>query len=279
MLAALLRVLAPRKAHLVALIQAYFDESDSHDGAVALTVAGFVFTSEESLKLDEKWLSVLERYELPYFHMVDCAHGNRPFDKLTKEQCIAVEKEMIAIIREHVLFGMAVSIPERDYDEIFPRGYAQYGSAYSYCCHTCIAVVNEWIKANYVAGETAYFFEAGHKSQNEANRIMNAIFANPTQRRDYRYAGHSFGDKKKLRPLQAADLFAWLNANQAKRVLRGEKTMRADLRALLTGRPLEGRIITRHDLINMRTQIELSLAGTLITGKYGTLPFVALPLR
>src|SRR6185436_1413626 len=110
------RALAPRKTDLLALIQAYFDESDSHAGATALCVAGFVFTSEQCLKLDEKWLAVLERYGLPYFHMVDCAHGNPPFDKLTKNECITVEKEMIGIIREYVLFGMAIAVPESDYN-------------------------------------------------------------------------------------------------------------------------------------------------------------------
>jgi hypothetical protein len=92
-----LGALAPRETDLVTIVQAYFDESDSHAGAPALSVAGFVFNPQSCLELDDQWLAVLERYELPYFHVVDCAHGNRPFDKLTKDECIAVEKEMIAI--------------------------------------------------------------------------------------------------------------------------------------------------------------------------------------
>ena len=278
LLATLLRALVPRETDLVTILQAYFDESDSHDGAPALTVAGFVFGPEECLKLDEKWLAVLDRYGLPYFHMVDCAHGNPPFDKLTKDECIAVEKEMIAIIRGHLMFGMAVSVSERDYYDVFgPSGYMNFGSAYSYCCHTCVGVVGHFFRDARADVEIAYFFEAGHKSQGETNKVMETLFNDPNLRRTSRYAGHSFASKTKLRPLQAADLFAWLASNQTKRVLRtgDNNAMRADLAALVANNfPIVSRIQTRPNFLEMQR----SLTGPSITGNFGGLSFRT-PLR
>ncbi|MGB9369513.1 MAG: DUF3800 domain-containing protein [Xanthobacteraceae bacterium] len=264
----------------MALIESYFDESGSHDGSPALGVAGFAFTKAGAAKLDQEWGSVLERYELPFFHMVDCAHGNPPFDRLTRDERIAVEKEMIALIRDNLLCGYGVSISEREYNEFFPD-HVPYGSAYSLCCWTCLEVVQHWIEANGIEGDAAYFFEAGHASQSEANRIMTRILSHEQLRRDYRYSSHAFADKKKLRPLQAADLLAWLQANQAQRFLRKEPTMRKDLAALMDGKPIEGRFIGREQLRVMKEQTRIAMRdpNALITGKYGSFPFVADTLR
>jgi hypothetical protein len=105
----------------VPLLEAYFDESGSHEGAPVLCVAGYLFERTKREQLDLLWKSVLDRYQLPFFHMVDCAHGNSPFNKLTKEERIAVESEMIAIIREHASFGFAVAVVEKEYNELFQK--------------------------------------------------------------------------------------------------------------------------------------------------------------
>jgi hypothetical protein len=55
----------------------------------------------------------------------------------------------------------------------------------------------------------AYFFESGHKSQSEANTIMNSLFRETKMRQAFRYSAHTFADKTRFHALQAADLLAW----------------------------------------------------------------------
>ena len=105
----------------MALIEAYFDESGSHDGSSALCVAGYLFEKGECEALDLAWKQTLEKYALPYFHMVDCAHGNYPFDKLDRSERIQVETEMIGLIRKHMLFGTAITVNEQEYNGWFAR--------------------------------------------------------------------------------------------------------------------------------------------------------------
>jgi hypothetical protein len=267
--------MAPARTDIVALIEAYFDESGSHDGSPVLCIAGFVFTSDACLKLDAEWKAVLDKYGLPFFHMVDCAHGTPPFNKLTRDQRIAAEKEMIGIIRKHLLFGMGVSLCEDDFYEVFPNGYGGQ-SAYTWCCWTAISVIHHWIAAHHFDGRAAYFFEAGHKKQGEANALMQRIFDSPDLRRQYCYGGHAFADKKQARPLQAADILAWLQANQAQRYLRGSHDMRKDYAALMDNQPIEAKFVTRHHLLIMREQVRILMeGGPQITGIFGSIPLVS----
>ena len=74
------------------MFEAYFDESGTHDGAHVLCVAGYLFESKKCKSLDLAWQAMLAEYNLPFFHMVDCIHRVFPFDHLSKEECVAVEK-------------------------------------------------------------------------------------------------------------------------------------------------------------------------------------------
>jgi hypothetical protein len=229
----LLEVLAPGKGDLVAFLECYFDESGSHGGSPVLCIGGYLFDKDECKALDLKWKEVLDRFRLPYFRMSACAHNQKPFDQLSRQECIDVEKEMIRLIGEHALLGVAVAVNEDDYNTWF-EGRNPAGSAYSFCCWQVLAGIRSWIMRNRFQGEVAYFFEAGHNSQPEANALMHRIFKNETLRKGYCYATHSFVDKQKVRPVQTADILAWQQATQLKRWLNNEHRMRADFRALAT---------------------------------------------
>jgi hypothetical protein len=242
-LVGLLSILAPSRNDLVAFYQTFLDESDSHDGADAICVAAYLFEKEACAKLDLEWHSALSEFGLPYFHMVDCVHLVEPFDKLTREQSIEAEKRMIALIRDHMLFGAAMTVNEKDYNTWAAR--KELGTAYTYCCWQTITMVNTWMDDQGLDGQLGYFFEAGHTSAGETNSIMGTIAMDPEMKAEYRYASHTFVDKEKVRPIQTADIFAWLHANHFKRIRRGEKRPRKDYAALIQDRPHKAFIATR----------------------------------
>jgi uncharacterized protein DUF3800 len=227
----------------VTLIEAYFDESGSHDGSHALCVAGYLFEKKQCEALDLGWKTVLDQFSLPYFHMVDCAHGNDPFDKLSKDERIAAEKLMIGLIRKHMAFGSAITVDENDYNTWGAR--QKLGTAYTYCCWQSLAGMQVWLNQNSFEGKVSYFFEAGHKHQAEANEIMNRIFKDVDLRQSYRYSSHSFVDKKLVRPIQAPDIFAWLHWHHFERLRQGIAAPRKDFVALVEGLPYKMFIANR----------------------------------
>jgi Protein of unknown function (DUF3800) len=216
----------------VTFLECYFDESGSHGGSTVLSVAGYVFEKAQCQALDLEWKTVLDRYSLPYFRMSSCAHRQPPFRHLSPQECIDVEKAMIRLINEYALMGFAVAINEADYNSWFEGGNPAR-SAYSFCCWQILAGVRNWIVKNQFRGEIAYFFEAGHASEPQANALMKRIFDDPRLKSAYCYANHSFVEKIEVRPVQTADILAWHSATQVKRWFNGKPSLRADFRALI----------------------------------------------
>jgi hypothetical protein len=219
-------------AAIMVEVKAYFDESGSHDGAPVLCLAGFTIERTKAEEMEERWRTLLDTFNLPFFHMVDCANGTPPFDVLTMPQRIEAEKEAIRIIRDTIAYGFAVTVDPREFQKIVPDS-PEIGSAYSLCAHMCLTGVRSWANLSGFTGTISYIFEAGHKSQAEANGIMNRIFKSPKLRAEHRYAAHTFADKKALLPLQAADIIAWQWFTENKRKLIGKRPPRKDFEELM----------------------------------------------
>jgi hypothetical protein len=166
--------------------------------------------------------------------MSACAHNQKPFKHLSRDECIEAEKAMIRLINNHAALGVAVTVNAADYETWFDgHGRILAGDAYTYCCWQVLAGIRHWVLKTEFQGEIAYFFESGHASQSEANALMNRIFNDRNLRAAYRYAGHAFVDKQKVRPVQTADILAWQQMTQSKRWLSGNHIMRKDFRALV----------------------------------------------
>jgi Protein of unknown function (DUF3800) len=229
-LARLISVVAPGARDLVAVMEAYFDESGSHDHAGVLCVAGYLYQKDDCLNLDWQWKEVLDQYDLPFFHMVDCAHGNKPFDKLCKRDRIIVATRMIELIKKYMSYGFSVTIDEDQYNSWRVEDYPLFPSAYSWCCYICTIAVAGWANEHQSDGEISYFFEAGHRDEAESNRVMKSILDIPA----FRYRSHAFVKKIDARPIQSADILAWHAALFRKRLIKDASTRpRADFRSLV----------------------------------------------
>lgn len=211
-LADILRVMLPGGGYTMIQAQAFFDESGSHHGSAILCVAGYVFRKNDAIKLGHEWRKVLRWKKLPYFHMVDCAHGNGPFANLTRDERIAVETRLIEIIKRFAIQGITVTVDPMEYASFpakLPIKPGLYDNAYSFCAQSILAGISAFIEKNPQIGKMVYFFEAGHKSRPQAEEIMRAMFAVPKHKHDFRYAGHAFVQKEDSPQIQAADLLAW----------------------------------------------------------------------
>lgn len=192
---------------------AFFDESGTHHESEWIVLAGYIFDDEQFSALDRKWKGMLESSKdsegksLPYFRMSDCAHNTGVFKNFTALQCDRIAREAISLITDHMTFGFAVSI-DKKFAHLIPREEL-YDSPYSFACWTCLLSVRRWADQNEYTGDVAYFFEQGHDSQREADRLLARLFSKPQLKTAYRAKGHGFYDKRKVRPLQCADILAW----------------------------------------------------------------------
>lgn len=135
-----------------------------------------------------------------------------------------VQTRMIQIIKQNTIFGFALSVDTAAYD-YFPVDKLT-GSAYTVSLQLILGAMRAWLSVSPEVTRMAYFFEAGHKSQGEANKAMEKIFLNKEDRKALRYSGHAFIDKRKAAPVQAADLLAWQWYIDRKKQTKGEHRRR-----------------------------------------------------
>jgi hypothetical protein len=133
----LIGALLPVGGSIMALVEAHFDESTGERGGGVLCIAGYLLTDRMARHLTREWCAVLQQYDLPYFRMSACAHGNKPFDRLSPDQRIAVENAMIAVTKRRTILGMAVSVDLDEYEQFMPK-HELIGSAYTFCAHVII---------------------------------------------------------------------------------------------------------------------------------------------
>jgi hypothetical protein len=229
----LLETLAPEQDDVVVLIKSFFDESYDND---VLCVAGYIFTSPNARKLDEDWKRMLLRFRLPFFRMSACNSGTAPFDHLTKDECIAVQTEAIALIGKYAAYGCAVTVDQKAFWRIIGKdGFVR--SPYEFCAWQILTAVLSWMDDRPGNWGTAFFFESGHQHQGLANTLIKRLFADESFVSRYRYKSHSFIDKDAVRPIQAADLLSWQWFKDYTRRKNGATKSRADCAALVEGTP------------------------------------------
>ncbi len=191
-------------ADLVIMLSAYFDESGTAADSLVTCVAGYVFEPEQCVRFDAEWNDVLNAAGIKRFHMVECAQRTGEFRGRSNDECDAVARQLIGIIKRRARIGIVASISEADFEQGDP------GWGYVFCLNWCLSGVAAWINSQQnFPSKISYFFEAGHNRQGLANKTMEDFQKRPLLMDGARYHSHSFISKSDARPIQAADLLAW----------------------------------------------------------------------
>jgi hypothetical protein len=218
----------------MAKMEAYFDESGTHDGSAFVCVAGYLFEKGTATILDIAWRRMLEEKGLPFFRMSDCANRTGPFKGWSKDETTNLEIRAIDLVKTYATHGFAASVVVDDFHLIPNLGL--FDSAYSFACLQMLLGVQWWTNGNEFHDDVAYVFESGAQHQSEANAFMQKVFKHPQMKIDFRYSSHTFVDKASATQLQCADLLAWHWFTYNRRAREGQKEKRKDFSRLLEKR-------------------------------------------
>jgi hypothetical protein len=221
-LARILQVALPKGGWVLAMIEGYFDESGSFDQAPGIfCISGYFMTSEAAQAMDKEWGRVLDEHAIPYFHMVDCAHGNGPFANTHVDERANIVRELIALIKKYTGEGISVIFNKESFEAIDATT-----DVYSFCVE--MVVMNVKLLLDYVrrTDDCALFFESGHVSGSRAYKHI-------AERLKEFSASLTFADKRQVKLLQAADLLAWQSAKYAKDQISGKRPPRKDFLSLM----------------------------------------------
>jgi hypothetical protein len=188
------------------IVEGYFDESgDLDDPPGIFCISGYFIAPDAARAMHADWLAMLEKYQLGFFHMVDCAHGNEGFEHLTKSERIEVVIECITIIKKYTLEGYSIFVNGTSYKPA-PEDAPD---AYTDCADGCVKALEVFLQEMRVKGKIAFFFEKGH---DRAGAAYNYLARHVQRRSD----SLTFASKQEVPLLQAADLLAWQSCKYAK---------------------------------------------------------------
>jgi hypothetical protein len=218
----------------IALLQAYFDESEREGGTFC--VAGYAFAPQQVKKFGKEW----SRLFAPYpggLHMRDLAQRTRSFKGIDAEEQKRLICEAVKIINRRMTGGFAVSCNIHEIRELSPRWIRGFGHAYSICCHLAMTAVGRYLDKIKSADSVTYVFESGHKNESEARDFIHNAVRCPEALASYRHSGDAFLPKADAVPLQAADMLAWEWAKFRDETLeRRIRPPRRSLQALMDNR-------------------------------------------
>jgi hypothetical protein len=190
---------------VVVFLRAYFDESERPEGT--FTVSGYAFQSDQAKRFDRSWRKMLDPYKI--FRTADLNSRKGIYEGIASSKRDAMIREAVRIVNQRFSVGVAISCSVKQFARLRPKSLRFHRDPYPFLCHFCVAKMSALLGANNIAGNVAYFFEAGHKCQGDANRLMELVHANPHFKSRFHYKSHTFLDKEDATPLQAADLLAW----------------------------------------------------------------------
>ena len=201
----------------VQMLQAYVDESGTHDGSRHYIVAGYVGAADEWGKFNEEWADVLNDYGLKEFHMVefksrfrkskskyshiDKSDGDRMLDRLTN------------VISRRVLTGVAGVLPMDAYNQVVKGRYEKYlGRPYTLCTNIMLMAVGRWAQEvdynSKYQGPIIFLFERGAQHKGELEKAHREAANLPEFKEKGWLGAQTFLPKGSGRGLEAADLLA-----------------------------------------------------------------------
>ncbi len=169
----------------------------------------------------DQWVATLVEFGVPYFHMVECAHGNGIFAGIDKELRIELVTKLIALIKQFTLYGFSAFVHASQF-----KASVERPDAYVACAEMCATGLLSFVQLRKIEGGIAYFFESGHNSQGLAYKHI-------AKRVEKESSSVTFSEKTKVPLLQAADLLAWQSTKYIKDRISKQRAMRRDFASLL----------------------------------------------
>jgi len=189
------------------VLAAYVDESGIHQGSPAIIVAAYVSTVDQWGRFDREWSDLLRQEGLSCFHMTDYENRRREFTDWDQARRIRVMGQVTAIIHRRTQLRVGVGVNRIDLETHLP--FDDGTSAYTYCAMELVKQVGTLMRRYHPKDRVSYIFESGTGFGGQVTDFMNVMRSAPHIRDHHRLGSHSFGDKRELTPLQAADVLAY----------------------------------------------------------------------
>ena len=230
------------------VLAGYFDESQvGLAGRSILVLGGYLAPVEKWLGFSEQWNAILQKNSLTHFHAKDLPNGHsklyRNLSFRAREQLV---EELTQVIIDHVDMGIAVMMSPDDWNACTTDVFrSQHGSAYGICMQLLLLLasailmkpegqeperVDVFLEDGHANADDAILRVGYYKDDTEPVEILSGAQIRhrpeispgeyiqipeqtPFRTRFMRIGQRGLAPKVATKPVQAADLFAYLTSN------------------------------------------------------------------
>ncbi len=213
----LFRVLLPRDYPdgWLVMLTAYFDDSGTHATSNVVLVAGIFGTEWQLTSLERLWLPHLEqplcgqKPRLRRFHAYECNNSLGEFTGWTRTETDYFCHQLQTAIIESGVSAYGIAISRQDWDEIITGGLRIFlgGDAEGYAITQCITCTVNWAQRNTFDPKLTFVFDNRPSEIQRHAKAIGDAFEKVTGSPEI--TGCAFLSSYDVKPLQAADLFAW----------------------------------------------------------------------
>jgi hypothetical protein len=175
----------------IVVIQAFFDESGTHEGAPVLCVAAYAGKREEWHAFVQEWLPVLTEFG------IDCFHAK-------EAECNPLRPFLVEAISKRNLRGVVCSVNPKVWETYASKQFKSSGNAYIACAYNCMWYIKGWAKENDL-GSVDVIIESGQPNSFYLRDLVdNLMICEP----DSGIASVAIAKKRDHIPLQTADFLS-----------------------------------------------------------------------
>lgn len=195
------------------MFRVYFDDSGTHGNSDVVVMGGLFGYPNQWDYLSELWSKQLanpcpSKDPISRFHMAPCQAGDEEFLGWKRVETDYLVDELIEIIRKAGIYGFGCGIPRKAYDVVMTGELRRAsGNAETMCIINCFVKLVRYSRAIMGSSEIAFIFDDRPEQKRNIERIWDVYRGVNEDGVDI--VSVTFGNSKKMLPLQAADLLAW----------------------------------------------------------------------
>jgi hypothetical protein len=223
------------------MLEAYFDDSGTHDESPIVVVGGLLGTTEQWMYLDDHWRPLLDaplegKPKLKQFHLSHCAALDGEFSGYKRPESDHLRWKFRKIIVDAGLRSISYGIQTAAWNRHVKGKYRKLlgGSAEAFCVAACVrAAFQEAAKKR--QDIVSVTFDQGRNTPQLAEWADKAFGSFIEDMGDMVALGPNFWPVSSVTALQAADTIATETYWFAKRRINGEAAISPHLASLIKG--------------------------------------------
>jgi hypothetical protein len=196
------------------LLQGYFDDSGSEPNSPVFVLGGLVSTVDRWKEFSDEWLAICRQEpSIDYFKMSEAHSGTGQFQGWPAPLRDKKILDLAAVIKKHAMAQVDCALRRVDFDDFIAlfSPTPEFRDPYFLCFYRVVMSVNSYHKRHHSTAECDFIFDDQGSIGKTAVMWWDWLKALVSEeRRSLLGSPPSFKDDKRVLPLQAADMYAWL---------------------------------------------------------------------